>query len=526
VWRKEATMPSWPVAKLTNNAAPTRSDRNCKSSFFNFQFSICIFLLTPLASAQTAAPLSRAAQAPKTAAPAVNADAAVSLIDLATVLRLVNASNPTIALARERVREAEARVQRAEVLWLPTLQTGPAYYRHDGQIQNSTGNVFTTSKSNFFEGGGAVMHFDTADALFAPLVARRLATAEAAAAQAVTYDVQLDVALTYLELMRVFGALAVNADTLARAEEMLRFSRNVSAKGVDLEKSRGNVPRAETEVALRRQERIDLEGQAAAVSAHLAQLLLLPPAVDLQPADATIVPITLVPLSASMDDLVATGYMNRPELAESRALVAASLERWRQARLGPLFPKLEVSYDAGVFGGGTNSTLHNFNGRGDGLAGAYWQLDNLGFGDVYRARERRAQYNQANFHVAEAQAQVAAEIVTAAKQAATRLRTLDDAQQAVIQAMEAYRILWGAAKQVTQKRQFDTLEPLIAEQNLAQARLLYLSQVIEYNKAQFRLYWAMGRPPECALPSAVSAPPVKVPVAPPPYQLDKAKPNS
>jgi outer membrane protein TolC len=471
------------------------------------------------------APQPRQVQGPMTPSPAAEPDFPVSSIDLATALRLVNTSNPTIALARERVREAEARLQQAEVLWLPTLQTGPAYYRHDGQTQSSHGDVFGVSKSNFFEGGGAVMRFDTADALFAPLVAQRLTSAAAAGARAVTNDVQLDVALTYLELMRVYGGLAVNANILGRAEEMLDFATKVAAGGVELSKSTANVPRAQTEVAMRRQERIDLEGQAAVVSARLAQLLLLSPAVDLRPVDATIVPITLVPPALSLDDLVATGYMNRPELAESRALVAASLERWRQSRLGPLFPKLELSYIAGDFGGGVNSTLSNFSGRGDGLAQAYWQLDNFGFGDLYRARERRAQYNQANFHVVEVQAQVAAEVVAAAKQARARSRTLGDAQRAVLQSTEAYRRLWGAAKALTtEKKLLDTLESLIAEQALAQARTLYLNEVIEYNKAQFRLYWAMGQPPECALPSAVSVP-LAVPVAPGPYEPEKAKPK-
>ena len=66
-------------------------------------------------------------------------------IDLPTALRLVNASNPTIALARERVREAYAHLQEARSLWLPTLLTGPAYVRHDGQLQNASGLVFPVS---------------------------------------------------------------------------------------------------------------------------------------------------------------------------------------------------------------------------------------------------------------------------------------------------------------------------------------------------------------------------------------------
>src|SRR5262249_17457166 len=155
-------------------------------------------------------------------------------------------------------------------------------------------------------------------------------------------------------------------------------------------------------------------------SARLAQLLLLQPTVDLLPADPTAVPISLVPLHAAIDELVATGLLNRPELAESRALVAAALARWRQARGGPFLPRLDVSYLAGTFGGGINEDVSNFSGRGDGTAQAVWEFRNLGLGNVAEARLRRAQVNEANYRVIEVQAQVAAEVTAAIKLARTR----------------------------------------------------------------------------------------------------------
>ena len=87
-----------------------------------------------------------------------------------------------------------------------------------------------------------------------------------------------------------------------------------------------------------------------------------------------------MPVDGSLDELVATGLMNRPELAESRALVEAALARWRQARVGPFIPRLEVSYLGGDFGGGRNASLSNFDARGDGLAQATWELHGLGMG--------------------------------------------------------------------------------------------------------------------------------------------------
>jgi outer membrane protein TolC len=384
--------------------------------------------------------------------------------------------------------------------------------RHDGQIQNSLGRIFTTNKQNLFIGGGAVLALDTSDAIFGPLIARRLVQAQEAAAQAVTDQIQLDVALTYLDLLRVYGALAINTETLANAQQMLVF--NMAAEKAGFGKTPADPNRARTEIELRRQERIDLEGQAALVSARLAQLLLLDPTLDLRPAETAVVPIALVPATVPLDELVATGLLNRPELAESRAFVAAALARWRQARVGPLIPKLQASYVAGDFGGGINSEMRDFTGRGDGTALAFWELRNLGLGDFARARERRAQYNEANLNVLEVQARVAAEVTAAGKLVRARQRTFDSAQKAVQEAEEMWRrmvkFVYGVA--FRKARAYDSLEVLLAEQALDRARLQYLTEVSEFNKAQFRLYAALGYPPIDALPCAVAVP-VRIPAA-------------
>ncbi|HEV3257942.1 MAG TPA: TolC family protein, partial [Gemmataceae bacterium] len=432
-------------------------------------------------------------------------------INLPTALRLANAGNPTIAVAQARVQEAYARLREAKVLWVPSLLGGPAYMRHDGLIQNSIGNVFNANKQSFFIGGQLALAVDTSEALFAPLVARQLLQAQTASARAVNDNVQLDVALTYLDLLRAAAALVVNSEVLAKAEEMYR--RAESAYGAGLGRYTSDPNRAKTEVDLLRQERIDLEGEVAAISARLAQLLLLEPTVDLQPTDPAVLPIALVPDEASLDQLVSTGLMNRPELAESRFLVGAAMARWRQARLAPLVPQLQVSYAAGDFGAGRYDELNTWGGRGDGMAQATWELHNFGLGDAARAQARRAEVSEANFHVVEVQAAVAAEVTAAAKLARARRRALAAAQDGVEQAETMWRRLEKAQFGIVAQRigRMEILEPLLAVQALRQARLQYLTEVIEYNKAQFRLYWAMGQPPMCSLPQA-TAMPVEVPV--------------
>jgi outer membrane protein TolC len=445
-------------------------------------------------------------------------------IDLPYALRLVNASNPTIAIAQERVREAYAHLDLARVLWVPNLWAGsnpdnltflPNFYVHNGNLQTSSGNVISVVKASVALPVGTGLNLSIADALFGPRIARNLVAAEVARSRVVVDNVQLDVALTYLDLLRVYGALAITAEATAMADTMYRYADQAVRAGFG--KTTADANRARSELELRRQERLDLEGEAAAVSARLAQLLLLEPTVDLVPADAKILPIELVPVHLALDELLGVALMNRPELAESRALVAAALTRWREDRTRPLLPSLQLAFYRSQFGAGV-PRLHDYSGRDDFFIQANWELRNGGLGDWFQARAARAEYNAANFHVAEVQAQIAAEVTAAAKITRGRQQALQHAEEAVNQAEKMWaRLAAGAFGVRGPARQYDPIEPLLAEQALRQARLQYLTEVIEYNRDQFRLFWAMGQPPEEALPKA-GALPVRISVTPPPYK--------
>lgn len=487
-WLGVSAFPAWagpPAARLTGTVE-TEPDNTSPA--------------LPNSSSARSQPLPPAAEAPPGATP----------IDLPTVLRLVNAGNPTIALARARVDEALDRWREARSYVLPNITAGVDYTRHDGQIQNSTGFVFQTNKQSLYYNSGAAVTWQLSDAFFGPQVARQLVQAQNAGARATTNDIQLDAALAYLDLLSIYGQLAINAETIAKAEVMQQ--RAVAAENSGVSKTPADANRARTEVNIRKQQRIDLEGQAAAASARLAQLLFIDPTVDLKPTDPTVLPITLIPGQTPLDDLLAVALMNRPELAQSRSLVAAAIARWRQARVRPLLPRLDIGYSGGDFGGGINGDMGNWGPRGDGYAMVTWELQHMGFGDVFESRARQAQVAQANFHVNEIQAQVGADVTTAYKIAQFRARTLQSAQIAVRQAEEMWRKLdlsgFGLAT-----RRYDPLEPLLAEQALDQARFQYLTNVVEFDRAQFRLYWALGRPPLESLPGGPSLP-INTPVLP------------
>ncbi len=464
-----------------------------------------LYPATPAAPPAAAA----AGTAPSATAPAAAPEALP--IDLPTALRLVDAQSPTVGLAQARVAEAVGRLDQVRAGFLPTITAGAAYFRHDGQDQNRRGDVFSVSRSNTFAGGGLSARFDTSDALFLPLAARRMVDAATASARGVRNDEQLDAASAYLTLLREYAALAINADTLARAEQML--DRSEAAQRAGLAKTPGDINRARTEVELRREERAVIRGRIGAASARLARVLFLPDTVDLLPADKVVVPITLVP-SQSLDNLVGLGLSNRPELAAARSVAGAADQRLRQAQVDPFVPKVAVDYRGGGFAGARNADWSDLRGQQELNAQVYWQLDGLGFGNRAQVRVRRAELDQTRFREMQVQAQVRAEVLESAKLASARFASLTASQEAVRQGTELYRKLLDTSFGMVDRRQYDALEPLLAIQALNQARVRYLEEVIEYNRAQFQLYTAIGQPPAAALAAACPVP-VDVPVLPP-----------
>ncbi len=444
-------------------------------------------------------------------------------IDLPTALRLADAQNPEIAVARERIREALARQDLAELLWVPNLEVGPSWMRHDGQIQRSVGDVFTTSRNSLFIGGGPALNLPLGEAFFAPLAARQLTLARRAGAAGFANEQLLDVALAYLDLLQTYAELQINEETYRNARTLLNLTENYERAGKG---AAADTARARTEVYRRERQRLEIQGRIGLASARLVQLLRLPPQFRLQPAEPAVVPIALVPEEMPLADLLAQAVANRPELAENRALLTAALETWRAAKVAPWVPSLRLSYAAGGFGGGINDFFGDFNGRGDFTATAVWQFLNFGLGNHALARERHSQYAQATFRQASIEARVAAQVVASFSVTFARRQELTSSQREVAAARESYRLNEERIRRAPEQGR--PIELLQAIQALGQARLDYLLVVADYNRSQFRLYTALGNPPLCALDQAakvvvseptVPAKPAVVEQAPPPKPL-------
>jgi outer membrane protein TolC len=431
-------------------------------------------------------------------------------INLPAALKLGNAGALDIAFAVQQERLAAAQLQGRRVLWLPTLYLGTDYFRHDGQIQDVSGNVFGTSKGSFMYGLGPSMVFSFSDAIFAPLAARQVLRARQAGVQAAANDTLLAVTQAYFTIEQARGELAGSLDAVRQASDLLgRVERLAPGLTPALE-----VTRARVELARRRQAVSSAQQRWRAASADLVRVLHLDPAVVVDPLEPPELRVGLLSLDQPVNELIAMALTNRPELAAQQALVQETVARLRQERWRPLVPSLLVrgastpvtgTLSAGVFGGGLNESIGHFSMRQDWDVQVLWTLQNMGLGNRALVRERAAENQAAVLNFYRVQDRVAAEVVQAyalAQTAAERAREaeteLQQAQESVRQnlvGVEQTHVVDGKVILLLVRPQ----EVVAAIEALYQAYVDYYGATADFNRAQFQLYRALGRPAQALL---------------------------
>jgi len=428
------------------------------------------------------------------------------LISFPSALALAAGQNPQIAFANEQISEAFAQLRGAKVFWLPSIQAGVNYQNHDGPLQNSDGTVPVASRSAleaglgmYAVGGGApaipglTAKFAVADAVFQPRIAGQQVAARQHAAAATTHDFLLYVAVAYLDLLRAFQQQAIARETLDHTQQLADLTAAFARSG---QGSQADADRAQTELALRKNALAQAAAQTRVTSARLVELLNFQSGRVLVPTEPTVVPIELVSGSAGAAQLVAEGLSRRPELAESRHLVAEAVGRLDRERYAPLLPNVLVDVSQSGFGGGQGSTVADFRGRFDFDATAYWQLRNFGWGEVAAREGARSRLEQARLVQVRITDQVSREIVEAHAQSFSLRGQIAVAEAGIRVAGDSYRRNLDRIR----AGQGLPLEVLQSIQALDQSRREYLRAVADYDEWQFRLYRALG----CPIPDAAS----------------------
>jgi len=433
-------------------------------------------------------------------------------MNLPTALSMVGGRHPAVGFAQWRVQEAYAQLDEAEVLWLPSLQAGFSFHKHDGNFQASDGTIVDVNRNSFQYGLGAgatgagttprpglVAQFHLADAIFQPEIAQKTAWARGHAANGVMNEQLLNVAVAYLELLNAHQDARILEESRDRTDDLAKLTSDFAATGQGLQ---ADADRMETERTLVESRLVSARERIDVASARLAQALSIAADRPIAPLDPTVVPIDLVAPDMDKSSLISTGLSNRPELKESQALVAAACEQYRRQKYAPFVPSVLLGFSTGGFGGGLGNDLDNVDGRYDFDALMTWEVRNLGFGERAARREAASRIQQAKFEKIRVMDQVAREVSESHAQVQRRAERITVTQRAIESAQNSYQ------RNLSRIRdgQGLPLEVLQSVQALEDARRAYLSAVMDYNEAQFRLQWALGWPVSAPPESASSAP--------------------
>jgi outer membrane protein TolC len=442
-------------------------------------------------------------------------------INLPSAFMLSDARPLIIDAAKAAEIVAAAQLLKANVLWLPNIYAGIDYFRHDGLYPSSNGAPVFNNRAALTMGPGVSAIFATTDAIYEPLAARQLLRARQMGVQAAKNDALMDVAVTYFNVQQARGRMAGAMDTVARAKELVRRVTVLSKDLVaPIEADRARTILAEQEEVLVKAKE---DWQVAA--ADLARLLRLNPAARITPTEPPHMALFLIAPSQEVDSLIPLGLTNRPELAASQAIVQATLTRLKQERMRPLIPSLVLQGNSGANGNsspliGGSAAAGNigdvqWGSRFDVNAVALWELKNFGAGNRALIREREGQRLQANVELFMTQDRVAAEVAQAHAQLRSGKERVRIADGGLREALINYD---GNLKGMSETTRFGDLLVLINRpqevvaslQQLDLAYQAYFKSVQDYNRAQFRLFRAMGYPAEALACKKLLDSPVEV----------------
>ncbi|APW60423.1 TolC family protein [Paludisphaera borealis] len=440
--------------------------------------------------------------------PATLLDPNVRPIDLNTALRLAGVQNPQLMIARQRVVEAAALRQLAAAQILPSINLGMNYDSHSGPLQQSNGNILPVNRSALYLGAGSgavaagtvavpgvLLEGNVAAGVFGYLASRQVVAQRQFATLAIRNQTFLQTTLAYSELLRAEGRRAVSLQVRGEAKRVAELTASYANEG---QGRQADAQRAQTELESREYDIQAAEEAILTSSARLCYVLNLDPSIRLHPTDAFVVPHPVVPDPTSVRELIALGLLQRPELKERQAAIREAFLALEGAKLLPFSPTILIGYSGGGFGGGSNlvrPVFGAFGGRSDFDVMAYWTLQNLGVGNLAQINLGKARLGVTNFQEIAVLDQVRAEVAEAYAKTHARYARIGTSERAVRSGTRGFqedliRIENSVAPAI------ETVDSL---RLLARARYAYLDAIVDYDRAQFELYVALGQPPADAL---------------------------
>jgi outer membrane protein TolC len=447
-------------------------------------------------------------------------------INLAAALHLSGVRPLDIAAATAQIEQALALQLQAKALWIPNLNGGVDYFRHDGVQQNLfTGPNFQKGRQTFFVGGGPSLFVGLTDAIFAPLAARRVVASRRADLQTARNDVLIVVAQAYFDVQDARGRLLGVGATIVRAERLVSFTKGLAPSLIaPLE-----INRAQAELqSLRQSQQIAIRDWRVA-SARLAEVLLIDPTTLLEPVEPAFLQVTFIPSESCPEELLPVALNSRPEIASRKELVAAATLLLQREKKRPLLPNLIVTSPATTTGllaagnltSGANNMLNSNGSRLDIEVAAVWELQNGGLGNIGLIRQRRAEQELASIELTRTIFRVKSDVAQAVARLQTARARVMETDAGVLQAIESADKNFIGLRE-TARPAGELLRLIVRPQEVVAALIAlntayeqYSAAVSEYNVAQFEVYHALGQPAQWVTSQAGHTPPLAPSPAPP-----------
>jgi len=210
------------------------------------------------------------------------------VIDLATALRLVNARNLDVHIARARLKEARANRDQALEQFLPWLSPGAAYRKHEGQIRDVAGRIISADELIYTIAAQHTAPDDLGDAIYQSLASKQLVIASDQHVESRRQERTLAAAQGYFDLGNARALVEVLRESLQISQNYQNQLHEAVAAGIAFrgDELRVQVQTERYQLGLRQA----LEKQRIA-SARLAEILHLDSTIELAALENEMVPL-------------------------------------------------------------------------------------------------------------------------------------------------------------------------------------------------------------------------------------------
>jgi outer membrane protein len=398
-------------------------------------------------------------------------------LTLEQALAAVETTNLNVLLGRETIAQAVGLAEQLRAGILPNIDLG-AQQQRTKTVNIINRQAVPTTPQNRFNGTLTGQYSFLAPSQIANVRAARVGISVAQAAYSATLQVVLaSVADSYFTHLRNLKRIVVLDANTARARSLLDLARNQAAAGVA---TRIDVTRAESEVALAEQARLQQDTVVYQSAQQLQRELDINPSLSLLLADFAVLRVPVNDFAASLEK---SAFEQRADWLQAQKAVEQAKASTRAASFERL-PSLDVAGNYGVISPVLGDSTEGQWGIGLGLSMPIFDGFRISADRRIALSRQRAQELQLHF----LEFQISGEVRLAMQDANSRFKQIAVAENSLRLAEEEVRL----AEQRYQQGVADNLEVVEAQNSLAVASDNLNEAIYDYNLSRVELARSRG----------------------------------